>query len=133
MIERFKKAQFEDYNKALKEIKNGYKETHWIWYIFPQLKELGKSPTAIYYGLTKKEAKEYYEDKILRKRLLEITTALYNVKNRTITDIVEWDDVKIQSCMTLFYKISNNNIFKKVLDKYFDGEMDETTLELLGE
>lgn len=133
MVERFKQAQLYDYNIALQEIKDGYKQSHWIWYIFPQLKELGKSATAKYYGLTIEEAKEYYEDKTLREHLIEITKALYNVKNKTITEIVGWDDIKIQSCMTLFYKISGNKIFKDVLDKYFNGELDKTTLELLGE
>lgn len=133
MVERFKEAQDVYYNDALEEIKSGKKKTHWIWFIFPQLKDLGISNTSKYYGLTKEEAKEYYQDKTLKEHLIEITETLYNVKDKTITDIVDYDDIKVQSCMTLFYVITKDKVFKKVLDKYFNGELDSRTLELLGE
>ena len=133
MVERFKEAQDVYYNDALEEIKSGKKKTHWIWFIFPQLKDLGISNTSKYYGLTKEETKEYYQDKTLKEHLIEITEVLYNVKDKTITDIVDYDDIKVQSCMTLFYVITKDKVFKKVLDKYFNGELDSRTLELLGE
>ena len=132
-IKRFKEAQLIDYDKALQEIKNGHKESHWIWYIFPQLVDLGMSNKSIYYGIRGiKEAKKYYKDKYLRHNLLEICDALYNINNKTITDIFEWDDIKVQSSMTLFYIVSKNVLFKNIIDKYFDGEFDTNTIELLG-
>ena len=88
-LERFIKAQKEDSVMALKEIKNGRKRNHWIWYIFPQLKGLGTSAMAQYYGLENlEEAKEYYNNDYLRKNLLEITNALLSLDNTNIESIL---------------------------------------------
>lgn len=133
MVERFKKEHKKAYKLALREIKRGKKENHWIWYIFPQLKSLGMSATSQYYGIADlKEAQEYYNDRLLRKHLLEITNALYKVENKSIEDILGWDDIKVKSCMTLFYIVSQNALFKNVIDKYYNGEFDIRTIELLG-
>ena len=93
------------YKTALNEIKSGEKKTHWIWFIFPQLRGLGVSEMSYKYGLQNlDEAKEYFRNKKLRQNLLEITTELYALKKRNIIKIVgEIDAMKIQACMTLFY------------------------------
>ncbi len=133
-LERFKKAQERDYPVALREIKNGRKESHWIWYIFPQLAELGYSPTARYYGLSKKEAKAYISDELLRNRLIEISEALLSLESNDATEIMGYpDDLKLKSCMTLFMEIASEiSVFGKVLEKFFKGEKDEKTVELLN-
>ena len=132
-LERFIKAQEIYYSIALNEIKNGRKESHWIWFIFPQLKGFGSSYNSYYYGIdNKKEATEYYNNDYLRNNLIEITKALLDSNKGRIIDIVGYpDDLKIKSSMTLFYNISNNTIFKNVIDKYYNKEFDKKTLEML--
>lgn len=133
-LDRFKKAQELDYETALSEIKNGEKQSHWIWYIFPQLKELGFSPTAKFYGIEDfQEAKEYLEDELLKNRLIEISNALLELKSNNPTEVMGYpDDLKLKSCMTLFDVVNPEiEVFKKVLEKYFNGEKDLKTLELL--
>ena len=132
-LQRFHKAQKFDYPVALGEIKNGRKESHWMWYIFPQLKELGYSSTAKYYGLTKDEAKAYINDEILKSRLIEISQALLELTSSNATEILGYpDDLKLKSCMTLFSEIAPEiEVFNKVLEKFFSGKKDDKTLELL--
>ena len=132
-LQRFHKAQIFDYPVALGEIKNGRKESHWMWYIFPQLKELGYSSTAKYYGLTKDEAKAYIKDEILKSRLLEISQVLLELKSNDATEIFGYpDDLKLNSCMTLFSEIAPEiEVFDKVLEKFFSGKKDDKTLKLL--
>ena len=132
-LQRFHKAQIFDYPVALGEIKNGRKESHWMWYIFPQLKELGYSSTAKYYGLTKDEAKAYLNDEILKSRLLEISQVLLELKSNDATEIFGYpDDLKLKSSMTLFSEIAPEiEVFNKVLEKFFSGKKDDKTLELL--
>ena len=132
-LERFLKAQESMYEIALTEIKKGHKFSHWIWYIFQQLKILGRSKTAVYYGIENlDEAKEYLEDEILRARLLEISQALLELAtNDPVAVMGHIDSVKLRSCMTLFHLADPTcEIFKKVLDKYFSGQLDELTVEL---
>ena len=133
-LERFHKAQKFDYPVALGEIKNGRKESHWMWYIFPQLKELGYSSTAKYYGLTKDEAKAYINDEILKSRLIEISQALLELTSSNATEILGYpDDLKLKSCMTLFSEIAPEiEVFDQVLQKFFSGKKDDKTLKLLG-
>ena len=133
-LQRFKDAQESDYPVALNEIKAGCKESHWIWYIFPQLKELGYSPTAKYYGLTKDEARAYIADDVLRTRLVEISEALLALENSNATEVMGYpDDLKLKSSMTLFMEVAPEiEVFGKVLEKFFSGEKDTRTLELLG-
>lgn len=126
-LNRFLEAQNNTYKIALQEIKNGKKETHWMWYIFPQLKGLGLSHISEYYGIKDiKEAKEYWGHPILGKRLSEITEELLKIEHDDIKEIFYYpDNLKLHSCMTLFYLASNkHNIFKSVLNKFFDGKID---------
>lgn len=134
-LDRFKKVQENDYPIALEEIKNGCKKSHWMWYIFPQLKDLGYSPTAKYYGIDgKEEAIAYLADEILRSRLIEISKVLLSLETSNATEIFGYpDDMKLKSCMTLFSAVAPQiDIFEKVLEKFFAGERDEKTLDLLG-
>jgi uncharacterized protein (DUF1810 family) len=132
-LDRFVKAQEMDYDKALREIKNGKKESHWIWYIFPQFAGLGFSYESYYYGIkSKAEANSYYNNEYLRSHLIEITTELLKLNTGKLADVVGITDYyKIKSCMTLFYNVSNNKLFRDVIDKYYEGTYDEITLELL--
>ena len=132
-VERFVKAQEESYGPALTEIKNGRKRSHWMWYIFPQLKGLGRSETARYYGIAnRQEAKAYLVHPLLGLRLLEISGELLKLESRDATAIFgRPDDVKLKSSMTLFYLVDGNLIFKKVLDKFFGGQLDQVTADQL--
>ena len=132
-VERFIKAQEESYGQALEEIKNGYKRSHWMWYVFPQLKGLGRSETARYYGIANRtEAEAYLADPLLGSRLLEISGELLKLESCDAREVFgRPDDVKLKSSMTLFYLVDGNPIFKAVLDKFFAGELDEVTADQL--
>lgn len=131
---KFIKAQEFNYSTALKEITTGQKSSHWIWYIFPQLKALGQSPNAQYYGIENlEEARAYLSNKILGARLVEISQAILDLQNNDIEFIMgsKIDAVKLRSCMTLFILADPNcEVFQKVLDKYFGGNRDEKTVSL---
>ena len=132
-LSRFLKAQERDYDTALAEIRAGRKTSHWIWYIFPQLGELGFSPTAKFYGIVDlDEARAYLANNLLRTRLLEISQALLDLPSRDIEDIMGYpDNLKLCSSMTLFHLAEPTcDVFKKVLDKFFDGKPDEKTVAL---
>ncbi len=133
-INRFLKAQEYDYEIALKEIMNGHKRSHWIWYIFPQIVGLGFSSKANFYAIKDiNEAKEYMKNETLQKRLIEISEALLKLSTNNPTEVMGYpDDLKLKSSMTLF-AISNPEIdtFQKVLDKYYNGIKDEKTIEIL--
>ena len=133
-LNRFIDAQNDDYLKAKGELLKGRKESHWIWYIFPQIKGLGFSYYSEFYGLDGiKEAKAYYENEILRSRLIELCNILLNLKEKDIRNIMGYpDDLKLKSSMTIFYIASKDEVFKKVLDKYYDSKLDENTVELLN-
>ena len=132
-LDRFIKAQETDYPIALSEIRNGRKRSHWMWYIFPQYKGLGFSSTSQYYAIqNKKEAEEYLAHPVLGKRLLEISEVLLELESNDASKVMGYpDDMKLKSSMTLFYLVSGNDIFKKVLDKFFDGKIDTKTEKLL--
>lgn len=132
---RFLDAQNQVYLKARSEIKKGKKDTHWMWYIFPQIKGLGSSETANYYAIKDlNEATAYLQHPILGKHLVEIAEEVLNLKRKTAIQIFGTpDDMKLRSCMTLFANVKNANpIFQKVLEKYFNGLPDELTLQLLN-
>jgi len=131
-INRFLDAQEYDYELALKEIKNGRKVNHWMWYIFPQIRGLGESDTSIYYGIKDlEEASDYLNHEILGTRLIEITNELLKLETNDSNEIFGYiDSMKLKSCMTLFDIISDKDIFSKVLDKYFDGEKDKLTISI---
>ena len=132
-LEKFVEAQKRDYKVALQEVKNGKKETHWIWYVFPQMLGLGRSCYANLYGIkNKEEAKEYLKHKVLGKRLREVTNALLEHEGKPADDIFGYPDtMKVKSSMTLFDSISPDDIFAQVLDKFYDGKRCKLTLELL--
>ena len=133
-LERFYKAQEYDYETALSEIRNGRKESHWMWYIFPQIAGLGRSTTAEYYAIkSKEEAKAYIEDPVLGKRLIEISQALLQVSSNDAEMVMGWpDNLKLRSCMTLFAEVApEQSVFRNVLEKFYDGEMDWNTLDFL--
>ena len=133
-LERFINAQKEDYDIALSEIKRGYKQCHWMWYIFPQLKGLGMSATAEYYGLDGlEEAKAYYDNDYLKNNLLEITNALVQLDSSDIESILGYpDNLKLKSCMTLFELVApNDKVFSDVLDKFYSGNRDQKTIDLV--
>ena len=130
---RFVEAQNKDYEIALAEIKAGKKQTHWIWYTFPQLVGLGKSAFANYYGIKDmQEAKQYLAHPKLGKRLRECAEALLTVEGKGARDIFgELDAMKVRSSMTLFDLISPNDIFAEVLDKYYNSKRCEFTIKNL--
>lgn len=132
---KFLDAQNQVYLKALSEIKNGKKSTHWMWYIFPQIKGLASSETAQYYGIKDlNEATTYLQHPILGKHLIEIAEEVLNLNGKTASEIFGTpDDMKLRSCMTLFANAKNADpVFAKVLDKYFNGLPDNLTLRLLN-
>ena len=136
-MERFIINQKREYDIALKEIKKGKKESHWIWYIFPQITGLGQSFMCKKYDIQNlEEAKEYLNDDYLRNNLIKICEALLKHKGTNIKDIMHYDDVKLLSCMTLFNKADDEvkkcgGIFKKVMKTFYDGKEDELTLKIL--
>lgn len=135
-LQRFVEAQATSYSTALSEIKQGRKQTHWMWYIFPQLKGLGVSSTAQFYGLNgATEAKQYIEHPVLSQRLLTLCDALLELKSSNATAIMgSPDDVKLKSSMTLFASLPDANpVFQRVLDKFYQGAQDPNTLRLLGQ
>ena len=134
---KFLNAQEEDYATALSEIKAGHKTSHWIWYIFPQLQALGRSRTAQYYGIADlAEARAYLANEVLANRLKEISQALLDLPTDNAQAVMgsQIDAVKLCSSMTLFSLADPTcEIFKKVLDKYFNGNLDEATVALCVE
>lgn len=134
-LERFIEAQEQSYETALNEIKKGRKRSHWMWYIFPQIKGLGHSSTAQYYAIQNRaEAEAYLNHPVLSKRLFEISEELLKIESNDASKVFGYpDDLKLKSSMTLFSLISKKSVFKRVLDKFFDGEIDERTVELLEE
>ena len=124
-LERFVVAQERDYAIALEEIKSGYKRSHWMWYIFPQISGLGHSPMAKKYEIVDLgEAKAYIENAYLRNNLVEISRALIECGNDDIEDIMGFpDNFKLCSSMTLFEMVAPEiEEFKMVLDKFFEGK-----------
>ncbi|MCC8128124.1 MAG: DUF1810 domain-containing protein [Clostridiales bacterium] len=135
-LKRFITAQQSDFPRALSEIQAGKKRTHWMWYSFPQLRSLGRSATAEYYGIADlEEAKAYMADPYLRENLITITKALLSVDESRPRKVMGYpDDLKLCSCMTLF-EIASPEVpeFGMVLEKFYGGERDEKTVEILNE
>lgn len=134
-LQRFIDAQERDYIVALSEIKSGRKMSHWMWYIFPQIANLGFSATSRFYAVKNiDEARSYLNHPILGFRLREISSALLNLDEHNANVIFgSPDDIKLKSCMTLFavVEVSEDNVFKKVLEKFFKGKPDDNTFELI--
>ena len=132
-LKRFLDAQERDYSRALAEIRNGRKQSHWMWYIFPQIAGLGYSETAQFYAIKdRQEAGDYLAHPILGSRLIEIANALLGVNGRTANQILgSPDDLKLRSSMTLFSLLPNADpVFGAVLDKFYGGQPDAKTISL---
>ncbi len=132
-ISRFREASDWNYEFALKEIRNGQKRSHWIWYIFPQMRGLGFSHNSQFYGIADlTEAELYLNDPILGPRLREISTALLEHNDKSAADIFGTVDAKkVQSSMTLFDLVCPNDIFEVVLEKYYNGKRCIQTIGLI--
>ena len=130
---RFVKAQVQNYRIALNEIEAGKKQSHWMWYIFPQLKGLGHSPFSKFYGISgKEEAIAYFTHPILGMRLREVTETLLKHKGKSIVDMFGGiDALKLRSCMTLFDVIAPDDCFHDVLKAFYFDKSDELTLSKL--
>ncbi|MBR3760325.1 MAG: DUF1810 domain-containing protein [Ruminococcus sp.] len=126
----------ETYQTALDEMKQGQKTSHWIWYVFPQIKGLGFSNVSVYFSIKDiEEARDYYEHPILGQRLTEITSVLLDIDNDDPMAVFGYPDAyKVRSCMTLFKQaVPEQDLFQQVLDKFCRGIEDDKTIEILGE
>ena len=133
-LQRFVKAQDPVYDEVLTELRNGQKESHWMWFIFPKLRGLGHSQMAAKFGIgSREEAEQYLKHPILGPRLRECSRLVTLVEGRSINEILgSPDDMKFKSCMTLFASAApGDHIFTAALQKYFGGELDHQTLERL--
>lgn len=133
-LQRFVEAQETTYARALAEIRSGRKQSHWMWFVFPQMRGLGYSSMAQHYGIqSKEEAAAYLRHPVLGKRLQEISSVLLLLPSSDAHQIFgSPDDLKLRSCMTLFASVPNAPVvFEDVLQKFFGGKKDEATLRLL--
>jgi uncharacterized protein (DUF1810 family) len=134
-LERFLRAQSADYEQALKEIRRGRKDSHWMWYVFPQFDGLGASSTSKRYAIkSMAEAKAYLAHPILGPRLIECAEAALGVEGRSAAEIFgSPDDMKLRSCATLFAQIAPaGSVFDRLLHQYFKGHPDDKTLRLIA-
>jgi uncharacterized protein (DUF1810 family) len=134
-LQRFVDAQDRVYHTVLAELRNGAKRSHWIWFVFPQLRGLGRSGTAQHYGISSlDEARAYLAHPVLGPRLRECTGLVAAIDGRSVDEIFGWpDNLKVRSSMTLFAHATDDNAgFRTVLDKFYDGEEDPATVELLN-
>ncbi len=134
-LNRFLNAQAPMYQQVVDELQAGEKRSHWIWFVFPQLKGLGQSSTSEFYGIgSLEEARAYARHPVLGPRLEQCTRLVNLVEKRPIEQILGYpDDLKFRSSMTLFARaVPENALFNEALNKYFSGEHDRRTIELLG-
>jgi uncharacterized protein (DUF1810 family) len=137
-LRRFVDAQDRVYDTVLAELRNGAKRSHWIWFVFPQLRGLGRSPTAQHYGIsTLAEARAYLAHPVLGARLRDCTGLVASIDGRSVDEIFGWpDNLKVRSSMTLFAHATDDPDiqagFRAVLDKFYGGEEDPATVELLN-
>ena len=133
-LNRFLDAQASTYETALSEIKAGRKRTHWMWFIFPQIKGLGLSSTSVFYALTDlREAEAYLKHQVLGSRLIGICQTLLLAQGSDAHTVFgSPDDLKLNSCMTLFSSVPNSDpVFQLVIEKFFSGQKDDRTLQIL--
>ena len=123
-LKRFVDAHHQNYANALEEIQRGQKRSHWMWYIFPQLKHLGHSYNSKFYGLSgKDEATAYLAEPVLNQRLREVSAVIFNLPTNDACEVFGGiDGMKLRSSMSLFDIVSPNDIFARILDKYFNGQ-----------
>lgn len=135
-LDRFLIAQQNYYYDAYTELKAGKKRSHWMWFIFPQIRGLGYSDMAKYYAIeSREEAENYITDPTLGHNPIEISTVLLEIKDNDAKKVMgEPDDRKLQSCMTLFSTVAPEiDVFENVLQKFYGGVKDSKTLEILQE
>ena len=133
-LDRFVEAQAPVYPRALAELTAGRKQSHWMWFVFPQVSGLGKSPMAQHYAIhSLQEARDYLEHPLLGARLKECTSAVLGVTGKTAHEIFDTpDDLKFHSSMTLFaHAAPDEQLFRAALDQYFGGKEDALTLQKL--
>ena len=133
-LARFTEAQDSVYSTVLSELQQGKKTSHWMWFIFPQLVGLGRSPTAEFYAIKSlEEAGQYLQHPLLGARIRECSAAVLCIRGRTIENVFGFPDyLKLKSCMTLFSSLADPDpVFAAVLDRFFPGERDSRTLQLL--
>jgi uncharacterized protein (DUF1810 family) len=137
-LRRFVDAQDGAYDTVLDELRNGAKRSHWIWFVFPQLRGLGRSPTAARFGIASiDEARAYLAHPVLGPRLRECARLVARIDGRSVDEIFGWpDNLKVRSSMTLFARATDDPDiradFRAVLDKFYNGEDDPATVELLS-
>jgi uncharacterized protein (DUF1810 family) len=134
-LQRFVDAQNSDFEQILAELREGCKRGHWMWYVFPQIRGLGFSYYANFFGISSlEEATAYVNHTILGPRLRECTRLVNAVEKRSIDQIFGWpDNLKFRSSMTLFaHATADNQVFNEALQKYFSGEYDSLTIERLA-
>ena len=137
-LRRFVDAQDGVYDTVRAELRRGAKRSHWIWFVFPQLRGLGHSPTAARFGIASlSEARAYLAHPVLGPRLRECTRAVATIDGRSVDEIFGWpDNLKVRSSMTLFAHAAGDAEdradFRAVLDKFYGGQDDPATVELLS-
>ena len=134
-LKRFVDAQAPVYRNVVEELRGGRKRSHWMWFVFPQLRGLGGSPAAVHYGISSlEEARAYLRHGLLGPRLHECTELVNQVQGRSVAQIFgSPDDLKLRSSMTLFARATEDNEdFVALLDKYYDGQEDQLTVERLA-
>ena len=137
-MDRFISMQRREFSQAFKEIERGRKISHWIWYIFPQIKGLGHSYMCQKYDIQSlDEAKKYLENEYLRNNLINICKELLNHNDKDIKEIMNIDDIKLLSCMTLFKEADKEvnkcgTIFQEVINTFYGGKEDEQTISILN-
>jgi uncharacterized protein (DUF1810 family) len=133
-LERFVRAQQPVYKRVLAELQAGEKMSHWMWFIFPQIRGLGQSPVSVEFAISsREEALAYLQHPVLGSRLKECTRLVLLAERRSALEIFgSPDDIKFRSCMTLFAEVSpEDDIFERALQKYFNGVPDKLTLDRL--
>ncbi|WP_193179752.1 DUF1810 domain-containing protein [Nisaea sediminum] len=136
-LRKFVEAQERDYERALGELRAGRKTSHWIWYVLPQLRELGRSQRALHYGITGLEqARRYLADPVLGPRLRVCVEAVLAHGDKTANEILgSPDDMKFRSCLTLFEAaaedVDDRSLFDRALERFYEGERDRATLDVL--
>lgn len=134
-LSRFVQAQARNYDQALSEVRGGRKQSHWMWYVFPQFDGLGFSSTSRRYAIkSSAEAEAYLRHPVLGPRLVECCEAVIGVRGRSANEMFgSPDDMKLRSCATLFARVSGpGSVFERLIGKYFEGVPDQRTLQLMG-
>lgn len=135
-LHRFIEAQAPVYPSVVEELQRGRKSSHWMWFVFPQIAGPGRSATANNYAIrSRQEARAYLDHPVLGERLIACTRLVNNVSGRTAAQIFGYpDELKFRSSMTLFNRVDNPEpVFAQALVKYFDGEPDQLTLDIMGQ